>query len=237
MAKTKEELIEIGKRWGSPLVLREAREALVRWVADQALLTGWGFGPSRRQRFEELVNQLAARHGLYAGQVGAKLAATPALASAVTEARTWCQRAQGVIDERAEADEAVARRVQALGSRLPEEPERLESFTQNLLQILTEERLALDADSATDAFFAEGAAALATLKSAGLQKTARKETKEVGTSELDELDGQIYVELGKLNKKARQAHNAAGNQTRAGHYVYHYLIFNSPGGADGPTGS
>jgi hypothetical protein len=97
MTRTKEELIELGKRWSSQLVLQEAEGALLRWGEDLPLLIRWGFGSAKRARLAALVSQLEARHKVYQQEVGVKLAATPQEAEAIENLRTWAQRAQGIL--------------------------------------------------------------------------------------------------------------------------------------------
>jgi hypothetical protein len=223
MGTAKEEFISLGKRWGSALVLQEANESLTRWREDLPLLTRWGFGQTKLTRLETLVTELTQKHTQYQTLVGAKLAANPAEASAIETARTWVQRAQGILEDRIDADDEVAGRVRALGARIPEDASKLLIFSQGFLKIATEEREHLARESATDEFYKEGAEAIEVLTLARGQKGSRTDTKEVGTAELDLLDGQIYVELSKLYKKARQAHNKEGNPARASQYVFTHL--------------
>jgi hypothetical protein len=61
-------LVELGARWSSALVLAEAEVALHRWSADAEALRPYGWGPSRRERFEGLVDRLRQRHDAWSGR-------------------------------------------------------------------------------------------------------------------------------------------------------------------------
>jgi hypothetical protein len=228
MGYTKEDYIRIGEDWTSDVVLLEANEVKNRWSDDVELLTTYGYGPKKLDLFKALIAQLEARYKLYKSQVGEKLAARPTEANAIKTLKDWIQRGQGILDDLVNEDETVEKKLAALGSRIPTRAVKLQDFATPFLQILIDERARLDELAATDAFYKEGATAIADLKQAGENKVGRRDTKEVGTSQLDELDGQLYVEISKLNKRARQAHAAKGNNTRAGQYTFAHLVRNDP---------
>jgi hypothetical protein len=224
MAYTKEDFIRIGEGWTSDLVLAEARETRNRWKDDLPLLTEYGYGQTKLTDLENLIAQLEARYKLYNAQVGQKLAARPNEAAAITAARTWVKKCQGVLDDLVENDTVVEKSVANLGSRIPTTATKLKTFASGLLKIATDERNRLDPTAATDKFYKEGDKVIKDLEDASEVKVTRRDTKEVGTSELDELDGKIYVAISKLNKRARQAHADLGNDTRASQYVFAHLV-------------
>jgi hypothetical protein len=239
MGYTTEDYIRIGEAWTSDLVLQEANEVKNRWTEDIALLTAYGYGQKKLDQLVSLIAQLESHYTVYKSLVGVKLAARPTEATAIKSLREWINRGQGILDDLEEEDETVEKKLEALGTRVPNRAVKLLAFASPFLQILTDERAHLDKEAATDAFYKEGANAIADLKYASENKTSRRDAKEVGTSELDLLDGQLYVAMSKLNKRARQAHAAKENAARAGQYVFAHLVRNeaptSPTPAQNPA--
>jgi hypothetical protein len=226
MGYTNTDYIRIGEAWTSDLVLQEANEVKNRWAEDIALLTSYGYGQKKLDALVSLIAQLEDRHTIYKSLVGIKLAARPTEAAAIKTLRDWIKRGQGILDDLEEEDETIEKKLEALGARIPNRTAKLLAFASPFLQILTDERARLEKDAATDAFYKEGANAIADLKYASENKAGRRDAKEVGTSELDLLDGQIYVAMSKVNKRARQAHAAKNNVARAGQYVFAHLVRN-----------
>jgi hypothetical protein len=227
MAKTKEEFVASGRRWGSDLVIKEAEAAIERWRQDLSLLTKWGFGKAKLESLESMLAQLKERHRIYKTEVGAKLAATPEEANANEELRDWSKQALGVLDDLIQTDIKVEASIQALGGNIPTDSQRLLTMAQGIHKIAFADRARLDPEAADDEFYNNGTKLIELLGNATKQKNARRESKEVGTSELDLLDGQIHDLLSRLYKKAREAFNSQGDKTRASQYVFQELKQNT----------
>jgi hypothetical protein len=220
---TKDDYIKIGERFRSSIVLQEARLSVQRWTEDLALLTTWGWGPSKLQKLQALIAQLSERQTLYAAQVGAKLAAVPTEAALARSLRDWCLRGLSILDDLIQERAEVAKAVDALGAEVPLEAVELCTYGSGLLALLTRERAQLPPEAADEPFFQSGRDLLETLPATMTAKVARRDTKEVATSELDELDGRIYDLLVRLNENGRRAHRQAGNEAKSSQYVLYYL--------------
>ena len=88
-------LIDIGSRWSSSLVLTEAELALHRWREDAEVLRAYGWGETRRRRFEALVDRLRTRHDAWARAEGGD---TEDARSERTAARRWLDRAVSILE-------------------------------------------------------------------------------------------------------------------------------------------
>jgi hypothetical protein len=226
---TKDDFIKIGQRYPSTDVLREARAAAKRWNNDLPLLKRWAWGKNKLNELEALINNLDKQQKIYSAQVGTKLAAVPTEAALTQKLRTWSLRALSILNTHMKTNVTVAKAVEGLGSQVPTEPGLLTTYAGGLYQIIETEKSALtgdDKEAADDEFFKEGTQLITDLPDAGSTKIERRDTKEVGTSDLDELDGRIYDLLRDLNENARRAHREAGNTRRASQYVFYYLTTN-----------
>ncbi len=210
-------LIELGSRWSSSLVLAEAEVALHRWGEDVAAMRAYGWGESRRRRFEALVDRLRARHD--ASAVGVEpLGAAEARRAERTAARRWHDRAMSIL-EAAELDHPV------VGESLAQLPPPGEGGT-TLVEALRAavsacitHRARLDPEAADDGFFAEGtrhcAAVAAGIDPDGADGHDRTEL-------LETLDGEVYLTLRALNRAGRRAF--AGDAGRSGRYEFQFLV-------------
>jgi hypothetical protein len=228
---TKDDFIKTGQRYSSTDVLKEARAAVKRWENDLPLLKRWGWGKHKLSELQANIALLDQQQKIYQAQVGVKLAAVPTEAALSEKLRGWTHRALSILGTRIQAEVSVAKAVDALGSEVPTDPNLLTTYAGGIFSIIKEEKDAKrlsgdDNDAADDELFEEGALLLKQLPEAGSTKIERRDTKEVGTSDLDELDGRIYDQLRNLNESARRAHRGAGNTKRASQYVFYFLTSN-----------
>jgi hypothetical protein len=112
-----------------------------------------------------------------------------------------------------------------------------------MLELLQSARSRLDPAVVTDEFVAEGEQLLAALRDATRAKDMRKDSKEVGTAELDEIDGRIAVRIAGLNRAGRRLHRARRNADGIARYRLHFLGHDTsevedaaPVAAEGSTG-
>jgi hypothetical protein len=220
---TKDDYIATGKRYTSEEVLKEANIALTRWETDLALLTKWNLGKKKLLACGSLVQQLTERLEQYKIEVGQKLAAVPKEASLAEELRDWSLRGLALLHDRIQESDDVQTAVEALASELPSDPFLILSYAKSLLKILKDERPNIDPDAIDDEFFATADELIKALPEASKVKLVRRDTKEVSTAELDELDGRIYEQIKLLNENARRAHKQNQNEKRALKYKFYYL--------------
>jgi hypothetical protein len=237
---TKDDFIKIGQRYSSTEVLKEARAAVKRWSNDLPLLKKWGWGKNKLSELQKHIDLLDQQQKIYNAQVGVKLAAVPTEAAITEKLRAWTHRALSILGARIQAEVSVAKAVDALGAEVPIDPSQLTTYAGGIFPIIKAEKDAKrlsedDNEAADDEFFKEGALLLKQLPEAGSTKIERRDTKEVGTSDLDELDGRIYDQLRNLNENARRAHRSVGNTKRASQYVFYFLTSNPTEPPEEPT--
>jgi hypothetical protein len=229
MAVPNHVLIDIGSRWSSSLVLAEAELALHRWREDVEHLKPFGWGESRRLRFEALVDQLRARHDAWthaqfaAGSLPAHEDVPPSPDESTRRdraaARRWLDRAISIL-EAAEIEHAEAATALAAIPPPGEGATTLLDAVREALRQCMALRPRLDPEAAEDAFYAEGASVGATLAGALNQNpTDALDRAEV----LETLDGEVYLTIRGLNRAAQRAF-LGDFKGRADRYVFQFLV-------------
>ncbi len=197
-------------------MLAEAELALHRWREDAEALTAYGWGETRRRRFEALVDRLRTRHDAWAHTEGSD--GEDARAER-TLARRWLDRAVSIL----EASELDHPSLGSVLSSLPPPGEGVATLLDALRAALTaclDNRTRLDSDAADDAFFAEGASLCAAVASGvGDLPASASDRAEL----IETLDGEVYLTIRGLNRAASRAFagDAKGRGTR---YVFQFLV-------------
>lgn len=208
-------LVELGARWSSALVLAEAEVALHRWSADAEALRPYGWGPSRRERFEGLVDRLRQRHDAWSGRP----APQRDVMDATRDARRWFDRALSILEaaslEHEDVSEALADIPQP-GTGVGTLRESLRVALQRCLAC----RPRLDTDAADASFFELGTAALSALDAVD---GPNPRDPSVRAEVLDALDGEVFLTVRGLNRAAWRAFHEASPE-RAGRYVMQFLV-------------
>lgn len=221
-------LVELGARWSSALVLAEAELALHRWAPDVEALRPFGWGPTRRARFEVLVDKLRQRHDAWNG--GQHDSARPPPGDAVTAGRRWLDRAVSILEAAsldAPALEVALGQIPAAGSGAGTLREAIRAALARSLSAQEH----LDPDAADPAFFDEGAALLGALDAVdGSDPTDPSTRAEV----LDALDGEVFLTVRALNRAAWRAFGEA-SPARAARYVMQFLVTIGRGEAEAPA--
>ncbi|MFO0651631.1 MAG: hypothetical protein U0326_35745 [Polyangiales bacterium] len=209
-------LIDIGSRWSSSLVLAEAELALHRWREDAEVLKAYGWGETRRRRFEALVDRLRTRHDAWAHADGGD---TEEARAERTAARRWLDRAVSII----EASELDHPALGAVLASLPPPGEGAATLLDAMRAALTachENRAKLDAEAADDRFYVEGAS-LSAAVAAGLGDVPASASDRAEL--IETLDGEVYLTIRGLNRAAGRAF-AGDPKGRATRYVFQFLV-------------
>lgn len=208
-------LVELGARWSSALVLAEAEVALHRWAADADALRPYGWGPTRRERFESLVDRLRQRHDAWSGRPAPQRDASDAL----RDARRWVDRALSILEaaalEHDDVNEALGEIPQA-GTGVGTLRESVRVALQRCLACQAK----LDAEAADAAFFAQGTAALSGLDAID---GPNPQDASVRAEVLDALDGEVFLTIRALNRAAWRAFQESAPE-RAARYVMMFLV-------------
>lgn len=210
-------LVELGAKWSSALVLAEAELALHRWGPDADALRPYGWGPTRRARFETLVDRLRQRHDAWSARESERPG--PHRRDAVAAGHHWLNRAVSILEAAAldapEVEAALAE-IPAPGGGAGTLREAIRAALGRCLGA----RVHLDREAADDAFFDEGAALLESLDARdGADPKDPGSRAEV----LDALDGEIFLTVRGLNRAAWRAFGEAAPE-RAARYVMQFLV-------------
>lgn len=196
-------------------MLTEAEVALHRWAADAEALRPYGWGPTRRARFEALVDRLRQRHDAWSGRSDA----TPDANDALRGARRWFDRALSILEAAAFEHEDVSEALEAIpqpGVGVGTLRESLRMALQRCLAC----RPHLDAEAADAAFFEQGAASLGALD---LLEVSEPTDLSVRAEALDALDGEVFLYVRGLNRAAWRAFHEQ-DPDRAARYVMQFLV-------------
>lgn len=197
-------------------MLAEAELALHRWREDAEVLRAYGWGETRRRRFEALVDRLRTRHDAWARADGGD---TEDARAERTAARRWLDRAVSIL----EASELDHPSLGAVLAALPPPGEGAATLLDALRAAVTaclENRTRLDVDAADDRFFAEGASLCAAVAAGlGAIPSSASDRAEL----IETLDGEVYLTIRGLNRAASRAF-AGDAKGRATRYVFQFLV-------------
>lgn len=197
-------------------MLAESELALHRWREDAEALTPYGWGETRRRRFEALVDRLRNRHDAWAHTESGD--GEEARAER-TYARRWLDRAVSIL----EASELDHPALGAVLASLPPPGEGVATLLDALrgaLAACLDNRTKLDAEAADDAFFAEGASLCAAVAS-GVNNAPASASDRAEL--IETLDGEVYLTIRGLNRAASRAF-AGDPKGRGARYVFQFLV-------------
>lgn len=217
---TDSQFIEIGRRYGSDEVAREAMEAAARWHRDQAQLGSYGFGATALSAFEADRTQHDALRAARPQAVATKRIAVVSRDKQVSAGWAWVDRVSSILGTLARSDEALAA---SLAAATPADDAGLAAGIVALSTVLAGAQGKLPADAQAQQRLAEVPDLCAALQSLpGTVHTSKGQT-VADTVQIDLFDGKLYVWIRDLNQAARRAIRN-GNLSAGQHeYVFHYL--------------
>lgn len=209
-------------------MLAEAELALHRWAPDADALRPFGWGPSRRARFETLVDRLRLRHDAWSAPSQETPKKPPR--DTVSAGRHWLDRAVSILEAAALDTPEVEAALAAIPSPGGGAGTLREALRAALGRCLAA-REHLDREAADDAFFDQGAGLLEALDALDgadpLDPGSRAEV-------LDALDGEIFLTVRGLNRAAWRAFGESSPE-RAARYVMQFLVTIGRGEAKAPA--
>lgn len=218
-AYTEEDYVRVGRQYGSDDVAREAHDVRERWQRDLALLAPYGFGADALGAFAGYVAEHSALRAARPVAIAAKAVVLGQRGQLLADGWRFVDQATGVLSLLALSDAEVAA---GLNAYTPADGAALDAGIRGLGQLLTNNLSRLPGDGPAPALAAR-APGLAqevadVLSGAELAKRAPQQD----TRELDLLDGRLMVFVRALNKAARRAFRALGNDPRVGEYRLHH---------------
>lgn len=220
VALTNEQLIDIGRRYGSDDVGREATDARARWKRDVDILAEYGFGPERLAAFEGIVEGHASLRASRPDVVATKVVSVDARNAAVTAGWIWVDKVTSLLGTTARTDAVLATQ---LAEATPTEDSGLATGI-GALKALLAPRAGSFGEKARAADRVEEAGRLAGAidETAGAAATA-KAAPIKDTQELDLGDGRIYVTIKDLNAAGRKAIRNGFLRAKRAEYTFNYL--------------
>ena len=211
---------EIGRRYGSSDVAREATDVLAKWTRDVAALAEYGFGASALEAFRSAVAAHEALRTSRPAAVAEKIVSVEARNVAVTNAWVWVDKTTSLLGTLARRDRELATK---LAEASPAEDTELPSGISALKALLEAKTSALPADANVAARIAEADALATAVKTTSGAAATAKTAPVQDTADLDLADGKLYVTIKDLNAAGRKAiRNGLLRQPRSA-YAFTYL--------------
>lgn len=229
VALTDEDYVVIGRRHGSEDVRAEVGEALERLERDLAVLTEWGFGQASLTALAALRDEHGKLLSARSEAVAAKFEALTGRDAAVNTGWRFVQQVEGALTVAALGEADLA---SALNAALPTETAGLEAGIGALAKVLDAWKAKTDPGFDAPSKVAAAADLAGAVRESLDAAAGAKLAPMVDTREIDLLDGKLATWVARLNKTARRAFRAAGDDVKVHDYRFHHL---SRGGSKRPA--
>jgi|GEM_PF-3440065 len=219
-AYTEADYEEIGRRYGSEDVAREASLALARWERDVSVLAGYGHGRKAFEAFKGLVSQHAQTMRDRPEGLASKRDSVQGRERIVANGWAWVDRAESMLLVLAREDASLAN---GLKEAVPHDDAALPTGVGALAKLLQAQLSALDPEAGADGLVAQSADLVQALTlGPGTVKGSKEATKE-DTREVNLLDGKVAIVIRDLNGAGRKAFRNQEDDVKVKDYKFHVL--------------
>lgn len=217
---TDEHLTVVGRRYNCDDVGMEAGEVLARWRRDLGALGSYGFGQTALAAFEADVSSHASLRSSRPDAVAEKKTAAVMRDKQVSHGWAWVDKVEAVLGGLARTDLQVS---MALAAALPADDAALEPGIRALATLLSEHKDKLAPETQVDKRLAEVEDLCAALRAQPGNVQVSRSRAIADTSQLDLLDGKLYLRMRDLNAAARSAIRNGDLQASLGEYTFRRL--------------